>query len=58
MSAIKLIPGRMAQLRGALRSEAERLQQAANQVARIGDALDMELKSREGIDTLPLYPYC
>ena len=50
MSAIKLIPGRMAQLRGALRSEAERLQQAANQVARIGDALDMELKSREGID--------
>ena len=50
MSAIKLVPGRMAQLRQTMRSEANRLQEAANQLARIGDALDMELKSREGID--------
>ena len=51
MSTIKLIPGRMAQLRQTLKTEEAHLQQTAEQVARIAASLDMDLKAREGIDS-------
>ena len=51
MAGIKLVPGRMAQLRQTLNTEQARLQKTADQLARIAASLDMELKARQSIDS-------
>lgn len=51
MAGIKLVPGRMAQLRQTLNTEQARLQETADQLARIAASLDMELKARQSIDS-------
>ena len=51
MAGIKLVPGRMAQLRQTLNAEQARLQETADQLARIAASLDMELKARQSIDS-------
>lgn len=51
MAGIKLVPGRMAQLRQTLNTEQARLQDTADQLARIAAALDMDLKARQSIDS-------
>lgn len=48
---IRLVPGRMMSLRNALRKESERLQAAADQVARVTANLDMDLKAKAGISS-------
>ena len=51
MTVIKLVPGRLAQLRQTLNAEQARLQETADQLARIAASLDMDLKARQSIDS-------
>ena len=52
MPTIKLIDVRMMALRAAIKKEEQRLQDVADQVARISAGLDMELKSSSGIEEI------
>ena len=52
MKTIKLIDVRMMVLRAAMKKEERRLQNVADQVARIAAGLDMDLKSSAGIDEI------
>ena len=52
MKTIKLIDVRMMVLRAAMKKEEQRLQNVADQVARIAAGLDMDLKSSAGIDEI------
>ena len=52
MLTIKLVDVRMMVLRAAMKKEEQRLQNVADQVARIAAGLDMDLKSSAGIDEI------
>ena len=52
MLKIKLLDARMAEMETALTREADRLQNTADQVARIAAGLDMDLKASAGIEEL------
>ena len=52
MARIKLIDVRMMVLRAAMKKEAQRLQDVANQVSRISAGLDMDLKASAGIEEI------
>ena len=52
MPTIKLIDVRMMVLRAAMKKEEQRLQDVADQVARISAGLDMELRSSAGIEEI------